>query len=69
MISPGKFGLGVFKQFQASIREKLRRRSNAFALIMEESILGHLMHIAKRKGLGTNSRLQRHHSLMVLLRG
>ena len=31
------------------MREKLRRRSSAFALIMEENILGYLMLIAKNQ--------------------
>ena len=54
--------LSVLSNSKPQLREKLRIKSSPFALTMEENTLGCLMHIAKSKGLGTNSHLQRHHS-------
>ena len=52
--------LSVFKQLQVSVEREIEKKS-AFALIMGESILAHLMPIARSRELGTNL-LRRHHS-------
>lgn len=72
MISPGKFGrfpwkskdqvLGVFKQFKASVERETEKKTKCIHTDDGGEYIGPNMHIAKSKGLGTNSHLRRHHN-------